>query len=465
MFAKLATGFCAAALDTLEAAAAANTLRGVQFREAFVSLVVALAQSANNDVLSQLHGRTPSAGLLVTVVLPICLRLPRTSSLRSGANYLRRAWIQLLGFALSACESSNIQKLTSNAPSAQEKPGSTRQGLQGSPRGMVAGLLLALQVVKVIMVRAGEDITLLLPDVWLRIASTIKDTFGDGNGIFSISSMGDQEAQLSPFLSHSRPASPNDQSGYLLVPSAQSPALEREPRAADYAVWSIFEMLCFYRTPLSIQLRLWLQEKLLQLEARIEANGGSLNRGSSVRDTRRLSFSPFIKTRRRSGVPSAPVSPDVSPSSRPSRGTGAPPPLFLGSPNTISTFDRFPQASPPADGTIPRIRHLGPEFQAQEKGQRTRGTGERGSGTNPLRAAAKLISISRPVLVRESHRRVEAVRIFWGYESFTGPGDDMSAFEAWSGTVALKKLVEESRELVKEFHDIVKLEAEELHIQ
>jgi hypothetical protein len=164
-------------------------------------------------------------------------------------------------------------------------------------------------------------------------------------------------------------------------------------------------------------------------------------------------------------VPSAPVSPDGSPSFRPSRGVGAPPPLFLGSPNTISTFDRFPQASPPADGAIPRIRHLGPEFQAQEKVQKAKGTGERGGGSNPLRAAAKLISISRPVLVRESHRRVEAVRIFWGYESFTGPGDDMSAFEAWSGNVALKKIVEESRELVKEFHDIVKLEAEELHTQ
>jgi hypothetical protein len=465
MFTKLATGFSAAAFDVLDIAAAANALRGAQFRDAFVSLIVALVQTANNDPLAQLRGRTASAGLLVAVILPVCLRLPKTSSLRSRANNLRRAWIQLLGFALSACEYGPIQKAPSNAPNTQERQGTINQGLQNSPRGLVAGLLIALQVIKVIMVRAGEDIALVLPDVWLRIASVIKEAFGDGNGIFSIAGMGDQDPPFSPFPSHSRPTSPNDQTTYLTVQSVQPPALEREPRAADYAVWSILEMLCFYRTPLNIQLRLWLQEKLLQLDARIEANGGFPNRGSFLRDTRRLSFSPFIKTRRRSGVPSAPVSPDGSPSFHPSRGTEVPTALSLGSPNTISTFDRFPQASPPIDGVIPRIRHLGPEFQAQSKVQRTRGTGGGGTGSNPLRAAAKLISIGRPVLVRESHRRVEAVRIFWGYESFSGPGDDMSAFEAWTGTVALKKIVEECRELAKEFHDIVKLETDELHVQ
>lgn len=453
-FIKLVAGFTSAALDALETAATSNTLRGVQFRDAFVSLVVVLLQTSNMDPLLQLRGRAPSAGLLLSLVLPVCLRLPTTSTMRSGAHSLRRAWVQLLGFALSACESNGASR-----PAPLSNTG--EKDSPDSPRSIVAGLLFALQAIKVIIVRGGEDISLILPDVWLRIASTIKQAFGDGSGLFTLNGIGDRDGHLSPFLGPSRPTSPNDQTEYFVQPPTQSPALERAPQVADYGLWSILEMVCFYRTPLNIQLRLWLQQKLLQLESRIEANGGTPKRGSFVRDIRRTSFSPFTKTRRRSGIPSAPVSPDGSPAFRPSRDVGAPPPLFLGSPNTISTFDRFPQASPPADGAVPRIRHLGPEFHVQAKLQKPTRATSGSDNSNPLLLAAKLISISRPKLVRESYRRVEAVRIFWGYESFMG--DDMSSFEAWTNTAALKKIVDECQELEKEFHDIVQLDVDEAH--
>ena len=460
-FMRLVAGFSDAALDTLEAASAANTLRGVMFRDAIVSLAVALVRTATIDPMLQLRGRIPSAGLMTSFVLPVCLQLPDTSSLRSGANSVRRAWVQLLGFALLAFESSTTQRSTVTASNTVGRSDTINQGVQNSPRGMVAGMLMALQVIKVIIVRGGEDVAMLVPDVWLRIAAVIKEVLGDGNGLFSLPGPGNREGPQSPFSAPSGPASPNDQTEYFVEPSSQNSSSKRAPRASDYGLWSILELLCFYRTPLNIQLRLWLQEKLLQLEARIEANGGTPNRASFMRDTRRLSFSPFTKTRRRSGVPSAPVSPDGSPAFRPSRDTTGPPPLFLGSPNTISTFDRFPQASPPADGMIPRIRHLGPEFQAQAKLQKpTRGASGTSDGISPLRAAAKLISMSRPKQVEESHRRVEAVRIFWGYESFTGPGEDMSAFEAWTSTVALKRIMEECHELAREFRDVVKLDGD-----
>jgi len=455
VFSKFVIELTEAAFSALETAAAANTLQGMQFREAFVSLLVALVQTATGNPLSQLRGRSPSAGLLATVILPVCLRLPKASTLRSGADSLRRAWAQLLGFVLSACGGGGAYKPNSATSNVSEKQGLIGQGIQNSPRGMVAGLLLAIQLIKVIVIRAGEDVAYVLPDVWLRIASVIQDIFRDGNGAFSVTTrIGDQPSS-SPI--HSRPGSPNGPADFAVAQSTQPSILEMVPRATDYGVWSILELLCFYRTPLNIQLRLWLHEKLLQLEARVEVSGGSPNRTSFVRDARRLSFSPFTKTRRRSGIPSAPVSPEGSPSFRPLREIGTPPPLLLGSPTKISAFDRFPQASPPANVGIPRIRHLGPEFQAQAKLQSTRGPGGEHGGSNPLRAAAKLISISQPFLVRESHRRVEAVRIFWGYESFTDPAGDMSAFEAWTSTTALKKIVEECRELEREFSDVVKL--------
>ncbi|KAG8852983.1 hypothetical protein FRB91_005618, partial [Serendipita sp. 411] len=230
---------------------------------------------------------------------------------------------------------------------------------------------------------------------------------------------------------------------------------EKAPRAVDYATWSLMEFVCFYRTPLSIQLRLWVQEKLTALEARFEASGQvSTQRRSLLRDQRRLSFSPFTKARRRSGNLSVPPSPEISPSLRP-RGMstmGVPPNLLLGSASSISTFDRFPQASPPADSRIARIRHLGPEFPIREA---KRATGP----ANPLRAASKSIPIGRTRLVQESHRRVHAVRIFWGYETFTG--DDMSSFEAWSMSIALRRIAEESKELMGEFQDVSRVSLDE----
>ncbi|KIM28069.1 hypothetical protein M408DRAFT_147787 [Serendipita vermifera MAFF 305830] len=451
-FIKLVAGFSGAGLDALEVAAANNTLRGVQFKESFVSLIVMTIQIPSMNPLAQLAGRTPSAGLLLSFILPICLQIPRTSTIRNGANSLRRAWVQLLGFALLAFQKDDTQRPPPNASSGLERSNSLPQGLQNSPRGIVSGLLFALQVIKAIIVRGGEDIALVLPDVWQRVASVVKEGFGDGNGVFSLTRPADRDDPSSPFSTSSRPTTPNE---YVIESS------ENALRVTDYGMWSILEMLCFFRTPLNLQLRLWLQEKLLQLESRIEATGGLSNRGSFVRDNRRLSFSPFTKTRRRSGLISATASPDASPAFRPSRDVGGLPTFSLGSPNTISTFDRFPQASPPVDGTVPRIRHLGPDFQTAKLQRPVRGASSASGGTNPLRAASKLITISRPKLVKESHRRVEAVRIFWGYETFVSPGDDMSAFEAWTSTMALRKIAEECQELAKEFHDVVKLDSDE----
>ncbi|PVF92302.1 hypothetical protein CPB86DRAFT_717696 [Serendipita vermifera] len=445
-FAKLVTeGFCGAAMDALESAAMANTLKGVLFRDSFVSLIVACVNGVDVDPLVSLRGRTPSAGILASFVLPLCFQMPSTTSLRNGANPIRRTWIQLLGYALKACQGEHDAN-SSNATATSvpmERQGSLR-GLEASPRAMAATLILALQVVKVIMVRAGEDIALALPDTWLRTASILREVLSEGNGSFSLGN----GMSPNPSPSPSRPGSPGRQLEFPNSHSIDTNEREQPPRAVDYGMWSLFEMMCFYRSPLTTQLRLWLQEKLLQIEARLQAAGRNSRRGSIAREGRRLSFSPFTKARRRSGIPSASPSPDVSPSFGVTRTFEPPSRLFLGSPNTLATFDRFPQSSPPAAPNAPRIRHLGPEFQPKDEKRRK-------GPVNPLRAAAKLVSISQTNLIRDSHKRVTAVRVFWGYESFAG--DDMSAFEAWTSADALKRIWQESQKLIEEFHDIVKL--------
>jgi hypothetical protein len=455
-FLKMVDGFCNAAMDALEAAAASNMLRGVQFRQSFVLLIVALVQRPNADPLRHLKGRISSAGLLASFVVNVCFQIPHSSSMHSGANGIRRAWLHLLSYAMATCEGRGGKRGSTKTlveGSELERQSSIHEDLHTAQRRLVAGLLLGLQVLKVIMMRAGEDIEAVVPDVWLRVASVVKDALRDGNGVFSLTGLTNVDPSASPSPNPSRSTSPNQGVDYFMDTGPHPRAQEQPPRAVDYGTWSILEFLCFYRTPLNTKLRLWLQEKLGQLEARREAMGaGTPSRVPSGRDTRRQSFSPFTK-RRRSGLSSATPSPEFSPSFQASGASGAPPHLLLGSPNTISTFDRFPQASPPMDRGVPRIRHLGPEFQLKEA-KKQNGLG------NSLKTAGNLVLITRPLLVGESHRRVAAVRIFWGYESFTG--EDMSSFEAWTTQKALRKILDEVRELTREFSDIASIEKEEL---
>ncbi|KAG8777776.1 hypothetical protein FRC15_011121 [Serendipita sp. 397] len=438
-------GYIETGINCFEAAAEANNLVGIQFQQAFVSFMIQLAQVDSVDAVGCLTSRLPSSGLLASLALPLCLQLPITASSQRRLTSLRQSWVLLLGFGIRAAS----YRVQVRSPNSDRKT-STAQERERTPREMVSTQLLGLQLIKVIMVRAGEELSKVMPEAWLRISAVVKEELVDGDGAFM--STGSTEKETTPTQSPatSRPSTPNQQTEY-----AGGAAQEKAPRAVDYATWSLMEFVCFYRTPLSIQLRLWVQEKLTALEARFEASGQvSTQRRSLLRDQRRLSFSPFTKARRRSGNLSVPPSPEISPSFRP-RGMstiGVPPNLLLGSASSISTFDRFPQASPPADSRIARIRHLGPEFPIREA---KRATGP----ANPLRAASKSIPIGRTRLVQESHRRVHAVRIFWGYETFTG--DDMSSFEAWSMSIALRRIVEESKELMGEFQDVSRVSLDE----
>lgn len=62
-------------------------------------------------------------------------------------------------------------------------------------------------------------------------------------------------------------------------------------------------------------------------------------------------------------------------------------------------------------------------------------------------------------LIKDSHRRVNVVRVFWGYDAEL-KAEDMSGFEAWDVVFALKRVVAETEELVREFKDVVRLAKE-----
>ncbi|CAG7849750.1 SubName: Full=Uncharacterized protein {ECO:0000313/EMBL:CCA73209.1} [Serendipita indica DSM 11827] len=416
------SGFFRAGFNSVESASLTNTLRGIGYRRSLVTLTAVLALLPGIDVLSHLQSRRANAGILAGFIIPLCLHLPSSAPTHATAASLRRTWLHLIGYAFNACL---------NVAHGRAAPKTTGTGLQArpswgdgqhsSPRGIVASLLFALQAIKIILIRVGEEISKALPDIWLRASNLIRESLKDSNGNFFLSSDLANDMSPIPSPSSSRPPSPSQQADYQ--GSAVGPNRERTPRAVDYAAWSILELICFYRMPLSIHLRLWLQERLSLLEARLDAAGVSTRVSSFMRDPRRQSFSPYSKARRRSGVPSNTPSPDASPS------LGA---VRVGSPH--------------------HIFFLGPEFQIREaKGAST--------PVDPLRAAAKLISMTRPKLVQDSHRRVSVVRIFWGYEAFTG--DDMSGFEAWTMASALKKITAETKELTREFHDVAKLEGDD----
>lgn len=445
-------GFCLAALDALGTAATDNMIAAIQFRRSIISLFIAAIRFTDMDVLSLLERRQPTAGLLAAFVLPICLQLPTTNSIRSGAYALRTSWLRLIGYAISACDD-NLElrdaKKTADATTEGERRPSIGTTF-GSSRRTASRVAFALQVIKLIVIRAKDDLTLIRPDIWMRIASTVRRVLHNGGGwvprsqSFPVDLSGEQLI--------SQPTTPPRRS-FDTIPGRSS--TDSLPKVVDYLTWSLLELICFYRTPLNIQLRLWLQERLLKVDQHADNNGGSPIRVSVGVESRRHSFSPFSKARVRSGIPSASASPDVSPSLRPYQASGNPSGLTLDpTARGWSAYDRFPQASPsPEFPTHPKIRHLGPSFNPGGRESPTLATEALITGV------MNSVAVERPRLIKDTTRRMTAVRIFWGYESFSG--DDMTPFEAWTEAVAVKKIVNETRELSWEYGDLTRLEVED----
>ncbi|KAH7907950.1 hypothetical protein BJ138DRAFT_1128802 [Hygrophoropsis aurantiaca] len=425
----------------------------------FISILAQAVTFHDADVIAEIEKHSPSYHFLAGIVLPLVLTLKTSPAIESSGqpsdswsrNALAGAWIRLLSYAMASSRKHNQPRASSYSPE-RSKSQSERRSTTGKEHVMT--LVASLQVIKVIIVRAQDELSAHLPGAWSRIGSFLKSLLADGDVKFALASQ-DQSAPPSPVHSPRSsvgsfdPFNPHDTTINASAALPSPPAFQN-PRVVDYALWSLLELICLHRSPLMIQLRIVIQEKLLFMNEDIRAHQS----GSSRSRSRRVS-SMFTKPRRRtssihSGISSIPSSPVLG-ASQSALGDLSlhPPELNLRTPG----FQRSPTSSP--GDTMPRIIHLGPVHPSTMPNFAER----RSMSPSGVHHLTKSETIKSLPLIRATYRRIRLVQACMGYDLLLPmPGDHdneegFSATKAWTKREALEAVIQEMKELSGEFSD------------
>ncbi|KAJ7591203.1 hypothetical protein C8J56DRAFT_858679 [Mycena floridula] len=426
---------CQPALAACESAAADKLLFTLPSRTSLVSLLAQATMLKGADVIAEIEKRSPTGDFLSGLVLPLVVAMQCSADLRAQGpafNSTRQAacaqaWSRILAFAMKASESHD-------APQTKLRRRS-RSGSPAKSNDQLPTLLTALQIIKVIIIRAESDLTSSVPGIWFRLGSFLKRILAAGNSDFVFRS-----SDISP--AHTPSHSPRASAQFdLLSPtmSMEIPSLSLHsrafisPRVVDYCLWSFFELVCFYRNPLLLQMRLLMQEKLCALDRDLRHQ--SSTSPSSPRG-RRLS-SVFSKPRRRSGLPTPEASPRLGPS----------PPF--------TPIDSYYQPIVPSQSQSPlqeskglKIVHLGLVASP------SRSSSPQGGG---LWLMAKATTLKSLPLIRKTYYRIRSVQFFMGYRDVLLPfpddklGEEAPAQTVWSTSQALDNVAEEMQWLTEEF--------------
>ncbi|KAG8998938.1 hypothetical protein FRB94_006521 [Tulasnella sp. JGI-2019a] len=487
---SIVADWCGPALEACHMITSENVLLSASMRRSLVALVASSIGLPGADVMAYIERLPPTSAFLAEVILPLCLHLQSIEEATTARQVqevwqqeaYQKAWVRLLAYAMSVSDSS-IRGSGISDPSNQKAAPSGDSMLERSK-----SMAMALQIVKVVVIRAEGDVSRELVGVWHRVASFIRSTLREGNAAFAL---GTSNPGLSP------PASPS----YFAPHSMSKSQAERtssydtigvggSTRLVDYLLWSFLELICLRRSPLIPQLKVWMQEKMHHLEQQIRSNvmfspmtafNGGLSPATrpTVRDSRRVS-TMFARPRLRgTGRQTIVGSPEGSPLLAAASGgnlSRSPSLLSLGpglnsgmadSPliGTTGRYNRFPDASPtlgPTDNA-PRIIHLGPRKSGEGLGFGTLpGLGRTNSGSrlieendaDQIKEALRTTMVSSPKLVQASHRRVRVIQSYMGYDPLPLNDNDEYAendARAWTRGRALKLVIEETRDVLEEF--------------
>jgi hypothetical protein len=436
------TQICAPGLSACGLAASENLLLLLPSRPSFINLLAQAVYLHGASVVPELEKQTPSYDFLAGIVFPFAISLNAGDppdgmpSENWHRDALIRSWIRLLSYSMSACEQSARRPL--------ERSKSQDRGRNDSKHAQRPTFILALQILKIIVIRAEPDLTSHLPGLWARIATFLKPILGNGDAMFSTRTQDMSphasptvtprtSGQFDPFLSTSTGARTSPLTGR--PPSS--------PRAIDYALWSFLELLCLYRNPLTLQMRILVFEKLAELDQELRHHPGTRTPGS-----RPVSTSMFSKARRRtSGLPSPHSSPRLSPSQ------SFPYDSSFSLDGRQAGYSN-PSVSPLHDPHRPKITHLGPISPISAFGRALSA-----GGTRSTDVAATAIKIKSLTLVRATYKRIRTVQRYMGYEPLLPipNGYEMDLDEvfptAWTRQQALNAILQETRELIEEFEE------------
>ncbi|KZT61439.1 hypothetical protein CALCODRAFT_10756 [Calocera cornea HHB12733] len=444
--------FCRPALLICEAAASEHRLWDLPLRRATVGLISAVIAVGNLDIFTLLEVRQPTPAFLGGLVLPLVVNMPTNRDQAQSTRPIQpevrcTQWLRILSYILPTCHllkstpAAHARRRLRKASPTRGEDTTSRQPRDNN-RQRLASTVFGFQVLKVVLLRASDDLEGAPGRIWAFIGAALRELLESGSADFLL-----HERDRSP--SPSRPVSPNESrssfdNAFLRPNSAPHSPLEPRvdhthllpgpPRAVDFLLWTVLELVTSHATPLTPQMRVFVQEKIQQT-----------NRFMDTRN-RRMSRSPkrssvFVRSRA-SGSPD----PNASPQPRQSLLKWSPGSTPSPSRSLVGGYFSVEAMTPsPLRPHGTRIVHLGPVASPAGQFQ-----GATALGSQVLRTAS---------LQAATQRSIQAVRICMGYApldlpSDTGSDDPQSNFIPWTRASALARVIEESNAFIEmEFHD------------
>jgi len=464
---RVITRICAASLGACERAASEGLLFTLPLRRSLISLMTNSVFLHGADVIAEVEKCNPSYEFLAGVVWPFVMTLDSTTDDISGAGptesrrggILTRVWIRLLAYTMSACHEDILAPKSPHFPERIKSQDKHRSSLASSwPRINVP--IMAVQIVKIILIREDSSLSSNLPGIWSRLAWFLTSLLRDGNARFVLQQERHTAASSTqPYGSDatrigSGPVTLTSvEFDTLAFPGSHGKSLPR-PRMVDYSLWSLFELLCQVRTPLFVQLHLFIREKVVELDEALCTL--QINAAFSTPPSRRMSSSSiFSKPRRRlSGIPSPEISDTFDNSQQFSRDISAHSPSKTPPPS-------YPYQSSPTkrESSGHHMIHLG---HVHSPTRPTFGKSTTAGVKGSVRVMSKSLTVKSPFLVRATYQRIRLVQSRFGYDSRLLPLSDSDqggvSVMAWTKRQALEVVVKETEELIKEFEETSRIE-------
>lgn len=510
-FTRLVHEICIAGLEAHEVITEQTEPPRTHFCTAFISLLAEAVLLCGSDIIGELEKRKPTFHFLAKVILPFTLTLRTSSQLASRRKIetwhnqaITSAWMRILFYAMTACQKNF--RATESLPLSRSKSREKRNGEEMRWQAHLPTFTTALQLIKIIVVRAETEISSTFPNLWQRLAIFLKSALMDGNADFAFHRL--VSIPTSPMLSPSpSPRCSVDRSGqspsFFDLPQQRNPDNSvavpfLPPRVIDYAIWSLFEFLCAYRSPLRLQLRLFVIEKVVALDQELKLRQrfpGPFASPSMTPRTRRVSTSVFAKPRRSALSPS----PDSSPraSRPPSMNHGLSTPTIHLEPGMNRTTSLEISTSSSGELRIPGYQYTSPTIpstpkqgaapylQVNEQGRRIvhlgpvspsalipppplSPSGGGSMGVSNIRLMGQSTQIKSIALAKATYRRIRLVQTFMGYDVLlplpvanVGLGivpfemENNEVFATWTRRSALEAILSEMKQFEEEFKETI----------
>lgn len=441
--------------------------------------------------MTELEKQPLSYNFLAGIIMPMTLMLRTSSDIIEQGQWsdkwrrdaYSKVWLRLLALILGVLKGDHM--VVDPASNTADRRKSTDRSSMNPSFASVKAFSVAVQVLKIIVVRAQEDISEAFPAVWIHTAGVLKSVLEDGDAMFAFNLRDVSEPPSPAFSPRASTSFEQQQQGLPVFASSISMHSRKPltpPRMIDYVTWSLIQWLWLRRSPLMLQMRIFIQERVANLASELRLQGvQSISATTSGSRSRRhstvfskprrsmLGYSPTssaTSTPRTStiGLPASVSLPaafsDLSPKLAPSqslnvnvRQAG-----YARQPSPISPSGRMLR-----DSGGPKIVHLGPVNAYSAMG----GLGSpRPSldvrptkGGSSIRRLAKEMTVHSPGLIRMTYRRIRLVQQLMGYSELLPLGGSEYYVEnevdaeirVWSQRDAIEAVVNETRELLDEF--------------